>query len=114
MRGTEITISGKDAHLRGELSLSDEVSGLVVFAHGSGSSRHSPRNQFVARSLREAGLGTLLLDLLTPGEGAEDARTGRLRFDIGLLAGRVVAAVDQTTRDRRTASLAVPCLGASP
>ena len=101
------------ATLEGELGLPAGTRGVVVFAHGSGSSRHSPRNQFVARSLREAGLGTLLLDLLTPAEGAEDARTARLRFDIGLLARRVIAAVDQTSGDPRTASLAVGCFGAS-
>jgi predicted alpha/beta-hydrolase family hydrolase len=63
--------------------------GVVLFAHGSGSSRHSPRNQFVARTIREAGTGTLLFDLLTKEEEAEDARDGHLRFDIGFLAGRL-------------------------
>jgi dienelactone hydrolase len=67
---------------------------VVLFAHGSGSSRHSPRNRFVARALRQAGLGTLLLDLLTPLEEAEDAHTAHLRFDIALLARRLLAATD--------------------
>jgi putative phosphoribosyl transferase len=66
--------------------------GLVMFAHGSGSTRRSPRNRFVAGALQRAGLATLLLDLLTPAEAAEDAVTGHLRFDIALLTGRVVAA----------------------
>jgi putative phosphoribosyl transferase len=65
---------------------------LVLFAHGSGSSRHSPRNQFVARVLREAGVGTLLFDLLTPEEEARDRITAHLRFDVELLAGRLVDA----------------------
>src|SRR5437588_2039751 len=112
-RAREVQIQSGAAVLQGELNIPAGARGVVVFAHGSGSSRHSPRNQFVARSLREAGLGTLLLDLLTPAEGAEDARTARLRFDIGLLARRVVAAVDAASRDRRTASLAVGCFGAS-
>jgi putative phosphoribosyl transferase len=68
--------------------------GLVVFAHGSGSSRHSPRNRRVAAELQRAGLGTLLMDLLTAEEEAVDLRTRALRFDIGLLARRLVAAVD--------------------
>lgn len=78
--------------LMGELSVPKDATGLVLFAHGSGSSRHSPRNQYVARVLREAGNGTLLFDLLTREEEAEDADTGHLRFDIRLLAERLVAA----------------------
>jgi putative phosphoribosyl transferase len=66
------------------------ANGVVVFAHGSGSSRHSPRNQFVARIIRESSNGTLLFDLLTPEEETEDNLTRRLRFDTGLLAGRLV------------------------
>jgi dienelactone hydrolase len=80
------------AHLQGELSLPTAASGLVLFAHGSGSSRHSPRNQFVARVIRESGTGTLLFDLLTPAEEIEDNITAALRFDIDLLAQRLVAA----------------------
>jgi hypothetical protein len=74
---------------------------LALFAHGSGSSRHSPRNQFVARVLQEAGTGTLLFDLLTREEEAIDARTGELRFDIGLLAQRLVAATRWVARQSR-------------
>src|SRR5881396_1586040 len=78
--------------LEGELLVPVSATGVVLFAHGSGSSRHSPRNQFVARTIREAGVGTLLFDLLTRDEEAVDARTGHLRFDISLLARRLVEA----------------------
>lgn len=87
--------------------------GAVCFAHGSGSSRHSPRNRMVADTLVGAGFATLLLDLLTAEEEAIDARTGELRFDIGLLAPRVVAAVDHLRRDEHTAHLPVGLFGAS-
>lgn len=76
------------------LALPDEPKGLVVFAHGSGSGRHSPRNRFVADALNTAGLATLLLDLLTPQEEALDRRTAELRFDIALLARRLIGATD--------------------
>jgi len=78
--------------LQGDLIIPAGAKSVVLFAHGSGSSRHSPRNQFVARTIREAGVGTLLFDLLTPEEEAIDAQTGHLRFDIGLLAGRLIDA----------------------
>src|SRR5436309_11110091 len=78
--------------LEGELLVPVSATGVVLFAHGSGSSRHSPRNQFVARTIREAGVGTLLFDLLTSEEEAIDMRTRHLRFDIGLLAQRLVDA----------------------
>jgi dienelactone hydrolase len=74
------------------LEPSGDGNALVLFAHGSGSSRHSPRNQSVARTLREAGIGTLLFDLLTPDEEAADHVTGHLRFDVGLLARRLLDA----------------------
>lgn len=80
--------------IAGDLVLGPGAAGVVLFAHGSGSSRHSPRNRAVAAYLREAGLGTLLLDLLTVREEREDAVSGQYRFDIGLLGRRVVAAVD--------------------
>ena len=72
--------------LAGDLEIPARSAGLVLFAHGSGSSRHSPRNRFVARVLREAGSGTLLFDLLTREEETEDAVSGHLRFNIGFLA----------------------------
>src|SRR3989442_11874058 len=78
--------------LEGELSIPAGAQGAVLFAHGSGSSRHSTRNQFVARTIREAGVGTLLFDLLTREEEAIDLQTRHLRFDIGLLARRLIDA----------------------
>jgi putative phosphoribosyl transferase len=87
-----VPIGGAD--LEGNLTIPDGATGVVLFAHGSGSSRHSPRNRYVAQVLQEAGLATLLIDLLTPEEEQIDNRTGHLRFDIGLLASRLVAATD--------------------
>jgi predicted alpha/beta-hydrolase family hydrolase len=78
--------------LAAEFVIPDDATGLVVFAHGSGSSRSSPRNQWVAEISRAAGLGTLLFDLLTPGEEARDVATAEFRFDIGFLAERLVTA----------------------
>ncbi len=89
---SDVQIRSGAAMLQGELSLPGGAEGVVLFAHGSGSSRHSPRNQFVARTIREAGVGTLLFDLLTSEEEAIDMRTRHLRFDIGLLAQRLVDA----------------------
>jgi predicted alpha/beta-hydrolase family hydrolase len=91
-REHRIRIPIEHAHLEGELIIPPGARGIVLFAHGSGSSRHSPRNQFVARVIREAGCGTLLFDLLTREEETEDTVTGRLRFDIGLLARRLIGA----------------------
>jgi putative phosphoribosyl transferase len=101
------------AQLEGNLSLPQDASGVVLFAHGSGSSRHSPRNQYVAQALHEGGLGTLLIDLLMATEEREDARTGRLRFDIALLAARVVDASDWLARNTATAQLSIGYFGAS-
>src|ERR1700737_4338412 len=86
----EVRIQADPAVLAGNLSIPDCAIGLVLFAHGSGSSRHSPRNQFVARTLNDAGLATLLFDLLTPEEEAVDLYTRQHRFNIGLLAERLV------------------------
>jgi pimeloyl-ACP methyl ester carboxylesterase len=99
--------------LEGDLALPDHPPGVVLFAHGSGSGRHSPRNRFVAERLRDAGLGTLLIDLLTEAEERIDARTAHLRFDIGLLADRLVGAIDWLTADERVAGLPVGLFGAS-
>lgn len=87
-----VCITAGEVRLYGELDVPADASGVVLFAHGSGSSRHSPRNQFVARVIREAGIGTLLFDLLTRDEEEEDAHTGYLRFDIEMLAGRLTEA----------------------
>jgi dienelactone hydrolase len=89
----EISVPLDDAVLLGDLAIANPARGLVVFAHGSGSSRHSPRNQAVAARLQDEGLATVLLDLLTETEEAVDSRTGEFRFDIGILGGRVAGAV---------------------
>lgn len=99
--------------LQGELIVPIEASGIALFAHGSGSSRNSPRNQFVARVLREARVGTLLFDLLTPEEEFIDARTADLRFDIGLLAHRLIAATNWLANDPRTKEKVIGYFGAS-
>jgi putative phosphoribosyl transferase len=89
-----IRIPADNVILDGDLYLPTKTQALVIFAHGSGSSRHSPRNQYVAEQLRQAGLGTLLFDLLTADEEAEDERTAALRFDIELLAHRLIDVTD--------------------
>lgn len=89
---TIVEIPAGPVTLEGELEIPEGAAGVVLFAHGSGSSRHSPRNQAVATQLRQAGLGTLLMDLLTKSEETEDMHTRRLRFDISLLANRLLAA----------------------
>jgi putative phosphoribosyl transferase len=99
--------------LEGTLGLPDSAAGVVLFAHGSGSSRHSSRNRYVARVLREAGLGTLLFDLLTREEEIAEARTGHLRFDIGLLAERLAGATDWLLVQSESARLKVGYFGAS-
>lgn len=101
------------AVLAADLSLPDAAKGLVLFAHGSGSSRFSPRNRRVAEQLNRAGLATVLADLLTPDEEADDERTGALRFDIVMLAERLVAASDWLAHEPQTARLALGHFGAS-
>ena len=97
---SEVEIPFPGFRLHGELLFPSNAPGVVLFAHGSGSSRHSPRNQYVARTLREHGIGTLLFDLLTEDEEAEDRFTGHIRFDIGLLANRLLGAT-QWLHDRK-------------
>ncbi|CAM2881090.1 dienelactone hydrolase family protein [Streptomyces albus] len=104
---------GGTAFLTGDLVTPEGMSATVLFAHGSGSSRFSPRNRAVAAALREEGLATLLLDLLTDDEERVDAATGERRFDIPLLAQRLVAAVDELGRHERTAGAPVGLFGAS-
>jgi putative phosphoribosyl transferase len=99
--------------LEGNLNLLAGVRGIVLFAHGSGSSRHSPRNRHVARLLNEAKLATLLIDLLTAEEEAIDLQTAQLRFDIGLLAERLVGATDWLTQYPDTRALRIGCFGSS-
>jgi len=99
--------------LEGSLVLPGEAHGIVLFAHGSGSGRHSPRNRFVAGRLHEQGLATLLVDLLTEDEEAAERYTGHLRFDIGLLADRLVGATDWLAAEARTKELRIGYFGAS-
>ncbi|MDQ4031462.1 MAG: alpha/beta hydrolase [Actinomycetota bacterium] len=108
-----VVIESRDGELSGDLAVPSRPLGIVVFAHGSGSSRHSRRNRAVAEVLQRSGFATLLLDLLTEGEEQVDARTGHLRFDIGLLAGRVTAAVEQIKEQAVVRGLPVGLFGAS-
>ena len=111
--GREVRLRAGRVELDGDLALPAEAAGVVLFAHGSGSSRHSPRNRQVAAALRQAGLATLLLDLLTTAEEELDRATAELRFDVGMLAERLVAAVDWLLADAATAGLRVGAFGAS-
>jgi dienelactone hydrolase len=99
--------------LDGDLQIPAGARGVVLFAHGSGSGRHSPRNRLVAQELQREGLATLLMDLLTREEEAEDAHTAHLRFDIHLLAERLAAATDWLRHDQATAALPAGYFGAS-
>lgn len=99
--------------LTGDLVIPENACGLVLFAHGSGSSRHSPRNQAVAARLRSAGLGTLLFDLLTPQEEVEEAERGHLRFDISLLSRRLAIVTQEIMNEPRWGNLPVGYFGAS-
>lgn len=99
--------------LEGNLDVPKGAQGVVLFAHGSGSSRHSPRNRYVAEMLRDAGLATLLIDLLTPEEEAVDQHTGHLRFDIHLLADRLIGATEWLEKAPETAGLPIGYFGAS-
>jgi putative phosphoribosyl transferase len=109
----EVSIPCEAGLLEGFLAIPPAPHGLVIFAHGSGSGRHSPRNQHVARVLQHAGLATLLLDLLTLDEEQENALTGHLRFDIGLLARRLVAVTRWASGAPLTRGLPVGYFGAS-
>jgi pimeloyl-ACP methyl ester carboxylesterase len=113
MTGNTLAISVDGERLEGELILPQEALGLVIFAHGSGSSRHSPRNQAVARTLRQAHVGTLLFDLLTAEEEQAEAYTRHLRFNIPFLAGRLTGAT-RWVMDRSTSrDLTVGYFGSS-
>ena len=102
-----------EATLQGDLGVREGARGLVVFAHGSGSSRLSPRNRFVASVMRDGGLATLLFDLLTEDEERIDLRTRELRFDIGLLGRRLIGAIDWVGRSGEIDSLAIGTFGSS-
>jgi putative phosphoribosyl transferase len=110
---TEVQIPAGRVVLSGNLTIPENAMALVLFAHGSGSSRHSPRNQFVARTLNRAGLGTLLFDLLTPEEEALDVHTREHRFNIGLLAERLVHATKWTRQQEESRNLRIGYFGSS-
>ncbi|HEY2044955.1 MAG TPA: alpha/beta family hydrolase [Candidatus Udaeobacter sp.] len=110
---TEVQISAGRAVLSGNLTIPQNATALVLFAHGSGSSRHSPRNQFVARTLNGAGLATLLFDLLTPEEEALDIHTREHRFNINLLANRLVHATRWARQQEETRDLRIGYFGSS-
>ncbi len=109
----DVKIPAGTRTLDGTLVVPANAGGVVVFAHGSGSGRFSPRNRYVARVLNDAGLGTLLMDLLTEEEERADDRTGRLRFDLRLLADRLGCAIDWLARHRSTGGLPIGLFGAS-
>jgi putative phosphoribosyl transferase len=110
---TEAQIPAGRAVLSGNLTIPENAMALVLFAHGSGSSRLSPRNQFVARTLNRAGLGTLLFDLLTPEEEALDIYTREHRFNIGLLAERLVHATNWARQQKETRDQRIGYFGSS-
>jgi putative phosphoribosyl transferase len=110
---SEVQIHAGRAVLHGNLNIPENASALVLFAHGSGSSRHSPRNRFVARTLNEAGLATLLFDLLTPEEEAIDMQTREHRFNIDLLAVRLGHATKWAKQQQETSNLRVGYFGSS-
>jgi dienelactone hydrolase len=108
-----VRIAAATVTLEGNLNLPDGARGIVLFAHGSGSSRHSPRNRYVAQLLNQARLATLLVDLLTAEEEAIDLRTAQLRFDIGLLATRLADVTDWLVQYPDTQALQIGYFGAS-
>jgi putative phosphoribosyl transferase len=110
---SDVQIPAEHAVLSGTLTIPENAAALVLFAHGSGSSRHSPRNQFVARTLNRASLGTLLFDLLTPEEEALDIYTREHRFNIGLLAERLVHATNWATQQDQTRDVRIGYFGSS-
>jgi pimeloyl-ACP methyl ester carboxylesterase len=108
-----LRIPADGVELDADVVVPQPARGVVLFAHGSGSSRHSSRNSYVAAELQRAGLGTVLVDLLTPAEERTDAITGELRFDIGLLATRLTAMVDWLLEHDLTAGVGIGLFGAS-
>jgi putative phosphoribosyl transferase len=110
---SEVSIPSGKVRLEGTLAIPKNANGIVLFAHGSGSSRHSPRNWFVAGALQAEGMATLLFDLLTGEEEMVDARTAELRFDIHLLTKRLIDATRWVTQNPETYGLNVGYFGAS-
>ena len=108
-----VRISGGDVVLEGNLLVPEDATGVVLFAHGTGSSRFSSRNRYVAEALRNGGIGTLLIDLLTREEEQADMRTAHLRFDIGLLADRLISTIEWLEQEPEARLLKVGLFGAS-
>lgn len=108
-----VKIPAAGEFIQGSLIIPKGAQGVVLFAHGSGSSRFSPRNQFVAKTLRDGGLATLLFDLLTPSEDAIDNETREFRFDIGRLATRLIEVIDWLKKNPTTKMLSIGCFGSS-
>lgn len=113
IQNSEVSISADNVSLMGKLSLPAKPIGIVLFVHGSGSSRHSSRNQYVAQVLQSVGIGTLLFDLLTVEEEAIDNHTFHLRFDIGLLAERLIQVTDWIQNNPKTQHIKIAYFGAS-
>ncbi len=108
-----VRVASGSINLEGNLRIPETAHGVVLFAHGSGSSRHSPRNRYVAQVLNQAGLATLLLDLLTSDEEAVDSQTGHLRFNINFLAQRLINATEWLAQNPDTQHLRRSYFGAS-
>jgi dienelactone hydrolase len=108
-----VKIPAGKATINGNLTIPSKAKGIVLFAHGSSSGRFSPRNTMVAREINKAGIATLLIDLLTEQEEAEDEFTGEFRFDIDLLAQRLIFATEWLTKNPSTSSLVIGYFGAS-
>jgi dienelactone hydrolase len=113
LQESPVSVKAGSVTLEGNLGVPKGAEGVVLFAHGSGSSRHSPRNRYVAQVLRQSTLATLLIDLLTVEEEAIDLRTRHLRFDIDLLAERLVGATDWLLKNPSTGNLRIGYFGAS-
>lgn len=109
----EVQVPTGTLKLDGTLHIPPEAAGVVIFAHGSGSSRHSPRNKFVAEVIRNAGVGTLLFDLLSADEESVDVYTRQFRFDIAMLAGRLTDAANWLRSQEETAGLNIGYFGSS-
>jgi dienelactone hydrolase len=113
MEQRQVHVAAGAVTLQGELNIPQNARGVVLFAHGSGSGRLSPRNRYVAALLNEAGLATLLVDLLTAEEEVVDMRTAHLRFNIDLLAERLIGATEWLAREPHTGGLRIGYFGAS-
>lgn len=109
----DVTVESDDISLPGHLRLPEDSIGVVLFAHGSGSGRNSPRNQYVAEKLGQSGVGTLLIDLMTEKEQAQDIVNGRLRFDIDFLTARMEAAMRWLQQEPTTQALPIGLFGSS-